>query len=270
MSINPSVANVLGASACTSAQFNADTCPAASAVGTAEIDTPLLSNVFSGSVYVGPQAGNSYTLYVWVDDVTDGLEVHLTGTATANTSTGQITASFPSAPPIPFSDLKLNFNGGADALLANAQSCGTATTSSVLTPNSGGANATPTSAYTVDNDGSGGSCPGTLPFGPATTTTPGNTVAGANDTLTLATSRSDGDQTLSTISAQLPPGMLANLNSIPQCSNANVIAEDVRGREPDRHGDGHRRRRHEPVLAERARVLSPPPTTARRSAWRSS
>ncbi len=224
MSINPSVANVLGSAACTSTEFNSDSCPAASEVGTAEIDTPLLSNVFTGFVYVGPQSGNSYTLYVWVQDVTDSLEVHLTGTATANTSTGQITASFPSAPPIPFSDLKLDFNGGANALLANSQACGTATTSSVLTPNSGGSNATPTSAFTVDNNGSGGSCPGTLPFGPTTTTTPGNTVAGANDTLTLSTARSDGDQTLSTISAQLPPGMLANLTSIPQCSNANANA----------------------------------------------
>ncbi len=224
MSINPSVANVLGSAACTPAEFDADTCPAASEVGTAEIDTPLLSNVFTGFVYVGAQSGNSYTLFVWVQDVTDSLEVHLTGTATANTSTGQITASFPSAPPIPFSDLKLDFNGGANALLANSQACGTATTSSVLTPNSGGSNATPTSAFTVDNNGSGGACPGTLPFGPTTTSTPGNTVAGAYDTLGLSAIRSDGDQTLSTISAQLPPGMLANLNSIPQCSSANASA----------------------------------------------
>ena len=224
MSINPSVANALGSSACTDALFAANNCPASSQVGTAEIDSPLVSTPFTGHVYVGAQTANSYELFLDAYDATDNLDVHLTGTVTANTSTGQLTTAFTSAPPIPFTDLKLSFGGGADALLANGQSCGTATTTSVLTPNSGGANATPSTSYTVDNNGSGGACPGTLPFAPTVTTTPGNTTAGANDTLTLTTARADGDQTLKTIAAQLPPGMLANLSTIPRCDNADANA----------------------------------------------
>ncbi len=223
MSINPAVANVLGSAACASAQFNADTCPAASAVGTAEIDSPLLSTPFTGSVYVGPQAGNTYTLYVWVKDATDGLEVHLTGTATANTSTGQLTTSFPSTPPIPFTDLKLNFTGGADALLASPATCGIATTASTLTPTSGAA-ASPSASYTVDANGSGGACPSTEAFNPTVSVTTPNAGAGANDPVTIGFASGDQQQNLGSITATLPPGLVGEIGSVPQCDNADATA----------------------------------------------
>ena len=225
MSINPSVANTLGTAACTDALFAANNCPATSAVGTAEIDSPLVSTPFTGHVYVGSQTNNTYEIFLDANDPTDNLDVHLTGTVTADTTTGQLTTTFTNTPPIPFTDLKLTFTGGPDALLANNQNCATATTTATLTPNDGNGPATPiTTNYTVDNDGTGGTCPGTLPFNPVTTATLGNTTAGAATSLTLSTARSDGDQTLSSIDATLPPGLLANLSATPQCSNANANA----------------------------------------------
>ncbi len=227
LSINPSAGN--GLQACTSAQFGEGTnsaiaCPAASKVGTATITSPALAGTLSGFIYVGPQTNNTYQVYVDAANANDGVDVRLTGTVTANTSTGQLTATFNNTPQVPFSDFKLKFNTGAGALFANSLACGAAATTTSLVPYSGNAAGTPSSSFTVDQNGAGGSCPSTIPFNAVTTATLGNTTAGASNTLTLGITRHDGDQTLSSLTTQLPAGMLANLTSITPCSSANATA----------------------------------------------
>ncbi len=118
--------------------------------------------------------------------------------------TGRLTATFENDPQLPFSDLKLNFKSGSKALFANPLGCGSATTETLLTPYSGNAPATPSSKFTVDNNGAGGSCPSTLPFSPGASATLSSKTAGGNTDLTLNVSREDGEDTLSGVTMRLP------------------------------------------------------------------
>jgi hypothetical protein len=222
MSINP--AGAVGLETCSQAHYEAQTCPSGSKVGTAEISTPLISGAMTGFIYIGERTGNTYAIYVEAENSANDLSVHFSGVVAANSTTGQLTATFSNTPPIPLSELKLKFNSGSKALLANALSCGAAVVSTSLTPTSGSSAASPESAFTVDANGSGGSCPGTVPFQPSTTATLGDHEAGAHDTLTIDLVRSDGEQTLSALTTKLPVGLLAELSSVTPCSQASAAA----------------------------------------------
>lgn len=231
MTLNPSAAN--GLQACSAAQFAqgsdaAPTCPAGSQVGTVEIDTPLLptADPLKGSVYLGCNGGSSQTpcttdgpggtiapnLYVYATDPAQGVTQKLVGTVTTDASTGQVTTTFANQPQVPFSDFILKFNGGPTATVANPLQCGAATTTSSLTPYSGNAAATPTSAFTV-----GGACP--APFAPGLSVKASTLQAGAFDApFTLDVTRADGQQYLGRMTVALPPGLVGLLASVPQCS----------------------------------------------------
>ena len=226
LTLNPAAAN--GLQSCTNAQFRAGTnealaCPAASQVGSAEITTPVLGSALTGALYVGqplssePASGQEYRLFLDAENVTAGVKVRLVGTVVADPATGRLTTTFSETPQVPFTDMKLTFKAGAGALFANPLSCGTATTTTALAPWSGQAEANPSSAFTVDQNGSGGACPGTLPFAPGAGVTPSSTVAGGNTSLAVEVSRADGEQTLGALTTALPQGMLANLTGITLC-----------------------------------------------------
>ncbi|HWJ51453.1 MAG TPA: hypothetical protein VNR42_10550, partial [Solirubrobacteraceae bacterium] len=221
MSIDPAAA--VGLQACTDVQFaagttSAITCPASSVVGTAEIDTPILAAPLTGSLYVGqPQEGNPYRIFLDAGNATAGVDVRLVGSVVANASTGQLTADFPNNPQVPFTDLKLSFKTGANALLANPLACGLATTSTTLVPYSSNAPATPASSFAVDDNGAGAACPKPLPFAPGAEASVSSTTAGASTSLTLHVARGDGEQTLANVSTRLPEGLLANLSKVTLC-----------------------------------------------------
>jgi hypothetical protein len=227
LTLNPSGAK--GLQACTEAQFGKGTnsaiaCPVASEVGTAEVITPNLEKPLTGKLYVGapeagkgPESGGMYRLFLDAEDEAEGVKVRLVGNVAANTTTGRLVATFANDPQLPFEDLKLAFKPTESALFANSLGCQTATTTSILTPYSGNAAATPSSSFTVSNNGSGESCPGTLPFTPAASATLSNKTAGANTNLTLNLTRSDGEQTLGSMTTQLPEGLLANLGAVKLC-----------------------------------------------------
>lgn len=225
MSISPSAAN--GLEACTDDQFaqgthDAIACPAASKVGTAEIRTPVLPGALKGSVYLGaPQADNPYRLFVVADGF--GLSVRLKGTVAADPKTGQLTTTFADTPQVPFSDFILNLNPGPNATLASPLACGDATTTSQVTPYSGTAAAAPTSSYTVDLDGTGGACPAT-PFGLGFSAGTQPLAAGAFAPFTLNVTRDDGQQYLSGLTIEEPPGLLGVLQNVPLCAEADAAA----------------------------------------------
>lgn len=221
MSINPAAA--VGLQACTDAQFGAGTtsaitCPASSIVGTAEINTPILATPLTGSLYVGqPQEGNPYRVFLDAGNASDGVDVRFVGSIVANASTGQLTADFSNNPQVPFTDLKLTFKTGANALIANPLGCGLATTSAILSPYSSNAPATPTSSFAVDDNGAGAACPKPLPFAASGEASVSSTTAGASPNLTLHVARVDGEQTLANLSTVLPEGLLANLSNVTLC-----------------------------------------------------
>jgi hypothetical protein len=208
-------------------------CPAASTIGTVEISTPLLTSPLEGHVYLAQpgcggagqapcgeaDAANGTLFGIYVEAAGSGAVIKLAGSTSVNPSTGQITATFKENPQLPFSALKLHFDGGPRAALANPQACGPATTlgdlSAWSSPTTPDAVASP--SFDVDWDGAGGACPATLPLTPSLLAETTNPSAGAFSPFTLAIARADRQQYLSQLSVTTPPGLLGMLSSVPLC-----------------------------------------------------
>jgi hypothetical protein len=214
VSLSPPVAN--GLDACSAAQFNADSCPNGSKVGTVAITTPLLHDQLTGDVYIGaPNATQMYRLFIIASG--DNVTLNLVGQAIPNPVTGQITTVFDGNPQLPFSDLDVKLFGGPLAALANPETCGTFTTTSDISSYSGGADATPSSSFNITGCSGNG-------FAPSFTAGTTNATAGAFSPFTLTFSRGDSDQEFKSITATLPPGLFAKIAGVTQCSNADANA----------------------------------------------
>jgi hypothetical protein len=208
-------------------------CPAASQVGEVEVKTPILPDPLHGHVFLAQplcgaagqpacteaSATDGELFGIYLEAAGSGVVIKLEGTVHVNPQTGQISTSFENAPQFPFSEVKLAFNEGPRAPLSNPQSCGEATTASVLTPWSApmsGPAATPFSSFAVTGCGS------TQPFAPgflAQTTTP---AAGASSVFTLTLSRHDGEQNLSSVGVAMPPGLLGMLSQVQPCPESQA------------------------------------------------
>jgi uncharacterized repeat protein (TIGR01451 family) len=212
-------------------------CPGASTIGTVEITTPLLEAPLKGHVFVGQpgcggegqapctptDAADGNLVHLYLEAAGSGVVIKLPGEVTVNQATGQLTAHFKENPQFPFSELKLHFEGGPRASLANPLSCGVATTTSDLSPWSGGGginstpDGTPVAAFTVSWDGAGGACPPAPPFGPSLTAGTVSSAAGAFSPFTLTLNRPDRNQYLSQLAVRMPPGLLGMLSSVQLC-----------------------------------------------------
>jgi hypothetical protein len=236
LTINPSAAN--GLDACTAEQVEitpakpTNTCPAASKIGTAILETPavlapsgepaehegvLTGNIYLGKPASGPITGPPYTIYVTAESSEYGVGLVQKGTVVPNALTGQLTATFEENPQSPFSHFKMKFNGGPLAPLANPLTCVTATTAASLAPWSGNPAATFTPAFTVDSNGKGGACASPLPFSLAQSTASVPTTGGSATNFTLNVSRADGQQYLAKVSAALPLGLVGKIPAVPLC-----------------------------------------------------
>jgi hypothetical protein len=203
-------------------------CPPASTVGAVEVETPLLSSPLEGHVYVAQpecdpcgatDARDGRLFKVYLEAAGSGAIIKLEGQAFVNPTTGQITTSFDENPQLPFSALRLHFDDGPRAPLANPQACGPATTSADLsawsapfTPDS-----QPLPSFAVDWDGAGGACPSALPFAPSLIAETTDPLASAFSPFSLTLSRGDRQQYLSQLSVTLPPGLLAMISSVTLC-----------------------------------------------------
>jgi hypothetical protein len=219
VSINPSAAN--GLQACTDAQFGKGTdapiaCPAGSHVGSVQIDTPLLERPLHGSAYVGqPLPGNRYRLFLNADGY--GITVRLVGSVTADPRTGQLTATFPNNPQLPFSDLRVTFKNTANTVLSSPVHCGEYRGLTAFAPWSG----TPTVSAAMSLGV--GLCDG-FPFAPRLAAATNVKQAGAYTPFSFHLSRPDGQQTLSALTADLPLGETAKIRGVEQCTDAQVAA----------------------------------------------
>ncbi len=209
-----------------SLKFNAngEQCPEASKIGSLELTTPLIPNKLEGALYLANQDENPFhtllAAYIVVDDPITGVLIKLAGKVEPNPYTGRLTATFEQNPQLPFSDLKLHFFGGPRASLATPESCGTFTTTSALSPWSLEGEevpATPFDAFTIDE-----ACPDG--FSPTFTAGSTNLQAGAYTPFVVSFSRSDTDQELQGLSVTLPPGLLADVGSVPVCGEAQANA----------------------------------------------
>ncbi len=224
LSVNPAAAN--GLLACSSAQFDIHgagpaTCPDASKVGTVQVTTPLLDHPLGGGVYVAAQNDNPthsvLGVYIAVNDIQSGVVIKLAGHVHADPVTGQLTATFDNNPQVPFTDFKVDFFGGPRAVLATPDTCGTYTTATSLAPWSGTAAVTPGDSFAINANCAGG-------FAPSFTAGITNPVSGHPTGFTLQIVRPDGQQHIRTVTTALPPGLLANIGSVPLCSAPDAAA----------------------------------------------
>jgi hypothetical protein len=190
-------------------------CSPASKVGKVVVTTPLLASPLEGSVYLARQEANPFgsliALYIVAEG--DGVSVKIPGEVKLNQETGQITTVFPNNPQVPFSELKLDLHGGPRAAVANPSTCGLAETTGLLTPYGSGEPGVPasvSSAFEVSGCVASGFAPSFF----AQSTEP---QASGYSPLTLAFSRSDGEQDFSAISVTTPAGLLGFLSRIPLC-----------------------------------------------------
>ncbi len=238
MAVSPSAANGLGT--CNEAQIglsNADepSCPDNSKLGTVKIITPLLEAPLEGSVYLAQQgdlAGNGsnpfgslFALYLVAEG--SGVLVKLPGEVSLDRATGQVSARFgkdPATgfylPQLPFNELEMDFFGGQRAPLVTPSSCGTYTTSSVLTPYGSEADpllepvslsAEPSSSFTLTEG-----C-GARGFTPSFTAGVTNIQAGGSGDETVTIARNNGEQNLGGVTVTMPPGLLGLLSKVPLC-----------------------------------------------------
>jgi hypothetical protein len=234
LTLNPSAAS--GLQACTPTQIGIKTknpiaCPTASKIGEVTLTVPDLpaAEPLTGSIYLGgpesgPIAGPPYTMYINAESTKYDVDVRLKGSVTPNETTGRLTATFSENPEQPFSNIKLKFNGGPLAPLANPLVCGTATTETSLSPFTGTAAQSPMSSFVVDGNNAGGACASSLPFALTQTTQNQNANAGGNTSFTFNLSRPEGQQYLSQVKTTLPPGLVALLPTVTPCGEEQANA----------------------------------------------
>jgi hypothetical protein len=230
VAINPGQAN--GLQACQSFEDGVGTegepsCPAASKVGTASIATPLLADRLEGNVYV--LQSNPPHLQVLVNAVGDGVDLKLVGDIHLNEATGQLTAVFDETPPLPFTDFKLSFSGGAQAALVTPPTCGTYTAGVDFMPWTSPFELDfPTTAgFAIETgpDGSGpAGCAGPLPFSPAMTAGATTDQAGGFTSFSLLLTRGDGQQRVSSLQFKTPLGLSEMISKVPLCDEADANA----------------------------------------------
>ncbi|HXS47298.1 MAG TPA: hypothetical protein VN756_07525 [Solirubrobacterales bacterium] len=247
MGLNPSAAD--GLQACTDAQFgkgtrNAVACPAASRIGTVEVDTPPLPDgSLSGPVYLGqqlsrdPTSGDEYRIFVVAESARYDISARLLGKISANPQTGQLTTTFndnalgsipvPGLPQVPFKSFRVKVNGGAKAPLTSPPTCGPNSTTTEMTPWSGNAPAKPSQQFSLSAAPGGGSCPKTLaerPFSLGFGADTAKPQGGAYSPLHMNIARSDGNQELKGVDITLPPGLTAKLAGVRYCPPASLAA----------------------------------------------
>jgi hypothetical protein len=121
---------------CTRVQFNANACPAASILGTAEAITPLLEAPLRGNVYL---RSSSHELPDLVADLRGQIDIQLVGTIDT-VKGGALRTTFETVPDAPVSSFVLSLAGGAKGLLVNSQSlCGSPKSATVRMTGQNGA-----------------------------------------------------------------------------------------------------------------------------------
>jgi hypothetical protein len=232
MTLNPSAAH--GLQACKPSQIHmseplAATCPYGSKIGTVTINVPdlpaesLKGNIYLGGSETGQITGQPYVMYLNAESARYGVTVRLKGTVEANVTTGRVTATFEKNPEQPFSEVILHFKDGPLAPIANPLACGTATTETKLVPYIGEEfTKTPSTAFTVDNNGAGEACKSPLPFAPTQASESQPATGGASTSFSFTVTRPSGQQYLSQIKTVLPAGLVGRIPAVSLCTEAQV------------------------------------------------
>lgn len=219
LALNPAAGSWLGS--CPPA---ATSCPPSSRLGSVKLRTPLVDHELSGSIYLATPGANPfaarYAIYLAIEDEASGTSLKIPGRLDADASDGRLTAIVPEMPQVPFSDLELEFAGGARAPLASPPLCGRYSGDATLSPSTVPFEvpAQRAATFTLTSGERGAPCPPPEALrnpAPAFHAGSEGPVAGGGDPFVVRISRQDGDQHLGSFRLTLPPGLTANLASFP-------------------------------------------------------
>ena len=228
--VNVSLSAADGLLACSEAQIGLGsqapvTCPDASKIGLAEIETQLLPHPLQGAIYLAVQAHNPFgaliAVYIAAEEPLSGASIKLAGEANADPLTGRLTLTLRELPRLPISDLHLHLFGGARALLTTPGVCGQDTSISDLTPWSGTTSAMYSSTFEIDAGPNGGSCEGG-PFDPTFQAVGTANGAGAYTSLVMLASRVSGEEDLDAIDVQAPGAVASMFSEVPVCGEPDA------------------------------------------------
>lgn len=248
MGLNPSGAQ--GLVACTDAQFKkgvrveTNECPAASKIGTVEVDSPPLAELLTGDVYVGeqkssdPESGDLFRILIEAKNTNEGIVARLVGRVKANKTTGDLTAEIyddlkgqftdqpAGLPQVPFEEIRLHMGAGKD-VLTSPPVCSASATSQFEPWARPGTSTGAKSSVTLSTDPTGGSCPKTMAerkFAPTYVANVNNRQAGAYSPYIVRIARRDGEQELKVVDAILPKGLTGKLAGVPYCPEEAIAA----------------------------------------------
>ncbi|MDO9355910.1 MAG: hypothetical protein Q7T55_19590 [Solirubrobacteraceae bacterium] len=219
--------------ACTDAEFKYGTsapasCPAGSKVGSVVFDSPLVGDVL-GDVFLAqpaPGSGDLIRLFVVAQrgPQADALRVKLLTRVSVDPATGLLTNTLTDLPEQPVRSFRFTFRAGSAPGVRQPRLCGNYPGSASLISY---ATTTPVnlgSTYVVDQG-----CATSGRFRPTIGMTTSPTTAGAATTGTTTIDLPIGDEALTSVTASLPPGLLANIKSVPRCTIAQVQADACTG-----------------------------------------
>lgn len=224
VAVSPSSAR--GLESCAPSEIRIDdasvpNCPDAAKLGRVEIDTPLLPDPLRGTIYLAKQNDNPFgtTLAIYIVAQGHGVVLKLPGKIEPDAQTGQMTTTFDNNPQLPFSEMRLRFDGGDLAPLSMPTDCGPQTATAQMTPWSSSTPVTVSDTFNVSADGNGAPC-GARGFSPGFEAGTTNAAAGKDTTFSLTFSRTDADQELSDIAVDFPEGLLGRIAATTPCPDA--------------------------------------------------
>lgn len=251
MGLNPTGAQ--GLVACSDAQFKkgvrvyANECPAASDIGTVEVDSPPLAEPLVGDVYVGeqqsdnPESGDMFRILLEAKNEKEGIAARLIGRVKADKATGQLTAEIyddvkgqftdqpAGLPQVPFENIKVHFDA-SKKVLSSPPVC-TAEGTSQFEPWARPGEQKPAgSKVTLTLDPSGGACPKTMAerkFAPTYSADTNSQKAGSYSPFRVVITRQDGNQELKVVDVTLPKGLTGKLAGIPYCPEGAIAAAET-------------------------------------------
>lgn len=203
-------------------------CPQGSKIGTIEAETPLLDEVFKGSLYVAEPydnlAGDSLiAVYAVIRNRERGILVTQPIRVEPDPVTGQLVGIAEDIPQLPISEFRLHFREGSRSPLVTPPGCGSFAVKAKIYPHSGTAPVESVSPFEIVSGPDNGPCPsGPAPFRPGFSAGTLNNAAGAYSPFLMRLTREDGEQDMTKFSAVLPPGVLGRIAGVPRCPEAGI------------------------------------------------
>ena len=221
--ITVSLGAATGLALCTSAQLglgNTDpaTCPAASQVGTVELEAAALPEPVSGAVYLGEPAGTE-RLRLFVVAIRSGLALKFAFGVQPDSS-GRLRMNLRELPQVGIDRISLDLSGGSTALLATPLGCGPITGSGHFVPYGDGPAVDSTSTTDVAAVLPGLTCPGPLPFAPQLSVAASSHRAGHVTSFSAILRRRPGEALPARFGFTMPAGLSTALGAVETCPDS--------------------------------------------------